>query len=183
MKATDPSRLQAFRGLVVPLAALFLFGTTAAEAGGFRGVEWGASKAEVRATEKHQLHHDLDDEIAYWNFQFAGIEAGLVYTFEDGKLVRAHYLSRHRTEHPSEDLDDYRTFQRQLDEHFGAHVSEEWIWADGGEHMEDEQTVDALASGAAELVSHWDLEDSRLRLLIAGDNGTIETLRAIFEPR
>ena len=181
MRAARSTRRRLLRStIILTLVALGMTGVAAAA--GFRGVEWGASKEEVLATEKHQLHHELEDEIAYWNFEFAGIEAGLVYTFEEGKLVRAHYLSRHRTSHPSEDLADYRTFQRQLDEHFGEHVAEAWTWADGDEHGESEQTVEALASGAARLESYWKLEGSRVRLLIAGENGKIETVRAIFEP-
>jgi len=152
-------------------------------AAGFRGVEWGAGKAEVLAIEKHQLHHDIDGEVAYWNFEFAGVEAGLVYTFDDGKLVRAHYLSRHRTNDPSEDLADYESFKGALDEHFGPHLAETWVWADGAVHSADEQTLAALTSGAAELVARWDLEDSDVKLLIAGSEGVIQTVRAIFEPK
>lgn len=176
------SRLRA-RAVVGMCCLAALWATAGVNAGGFRGVEWGAGKAEVLATEKHQLHHDIENEIGFWNFKFAGVEAGLVYTFEDGKFVRAQYLSRHRTNDPSEDLADYESFKAQLDEHFGAHLAEEWIWIDGREHGEDEPTLAEITSGTAELVTRWELEDANLRLLIAGSDGVVQTVRAIFEPK
>ena len=161
---------------------LALAGAVTAEARGFRGVAWGATPEEVRAAEKLPLHHDLEHEIAYWNFEFAGVEAGLVYAFEAGRLVEARYVSRHATDDPAEDLADYESFRATLDEHFGTHVVEEWVWADGEARGAPEDPLRALTSGAAKLVSSWRIEGSRLELLIAGSDGAVRTVRAIFRP-
>jgi hypothetical protein len=180
-----PTRPTAARGArPLPLLTLLLLtaAVTGVEASDFRGLEWGASPAEVRAVEKYPIHHDLEHEIAYWNFELAGVPAGLVYTFEDGKLVSAHFLSRHRTTDPAADLADYQAFERHFDEHFGEHAGERWVWADGAEHDPSEQTLDAVTSGAAVRETWWELETNIATLRMGGGEGGIEYVRVGFEP-
>ncbi len=62
----------------LPTLILLLFAGSlpaAADSSGFRDVAWGASKAEVRKSEELPLHHDMEGEIAYWNFELAGWQA------------------------------------------------------------------------------------------------------------
>ena len=167
---------------IVALALALAAAAGLCHAAGFRGVAWGASQEEVRSTETHPLHHDYEGELAYWNFEFAGVEAGLVYVFEDDRLVRARFVSRHRTSRPEEDMADYEAFKAQLEEHFGPAESEEWVWADGAERAEGEGSVAAIASGEVVLESRWTLDDTTVRLLSAAENGVVETVRAVFEP-
>ncbi|MFQ5350125.1 MAG: hypothetical protein ACE5EG_06765, partial [Thermoanaerobaculia bacterium] len=147
---------------------------------GFRGNHWGTAKSEVKAREKYTLHHDIPGELAYFAFELAGVEAGLVYKFEDDRLVSAYYMSRHRTPNPQEDWADYDTWRKQFDEHFGEHTRQEWFWRDGAEPGDEE--LAAVTSGRADLVTHWTLEDARVRLVMQGEDGAVTRIRAYFEP-
>lgn len=167
-------------GLGAALLLGCLASTTAALAGGFRGNEWGAAKSEVKAREKYTLHHDMPGELAYFAFQLAGVDAGLIYKFEDDRLVGAYFTSRHRTTDAEEDWADHQAWLALFDEHYGKHVRQEWVWRDGAEP--GEENLAALTSGRAELVTHWTLEDVRVRLVIQGGEGAIQTLRAYHEP-
>ncbi len=147
---------------------------------GFRGFAWGASQAEVRKGEKLPMHHDIEGEISYWNFKLAGVPAGIIYTFENERLTRAYYLSRHRTPDPEEDYDDYHAFQRHFDQELGPHVEEEWVWADGVEP--GEENLEAVTSGRATLVTRWRTEGAQVKMEMTGKDGGIQTLRVYFEP-
>ena len=166
-------------GLTAGLLLCLLLPAVAA-AGGFRGNEWGAPKSEVKAREKHTLHHDMPGELAYFGFELAGVEAGLIYKFEDDRLVGAYFTSRHRTIDPQEDWADYKAWQERFDEHYGEHTRQEWLWADGAEP--GEETLAAVTSGRAQLVTHWTLDDARVRLVMRGEDGAIQTIRAHHEP-
>ncbi len=162
------------------LAVCWLAAATTALAGGFRGNEWGAVKSEVKAREKYTLHHDRPGELAYFAFELAGVEAGLIYEFEDDRLVSAYFTSRHRTADPEEDYADYKAWQARFDEHYGKHTRQEWVWRDGAEA--GEENLAAVSSGRAELVTHWTLDDARVRLVMQGEDGAIQTIRAYHEP-
>jgi hypothetical protein len=163
-------------------AALMLCSLTSAVAlaGGFRGNEWGATKSEVKATEKYTLHHDMPGELAYFAFQLAGVDAGLVYKFENDGLVSAYFMSRHRTPDPEEDWADHETWRKQFDEHFGEHSRQEWVGREGVEVSAGD--LSAVTSGRAELVTHWTTADARIRLVIQGEDGAVTQIRAYFEP-
>ena len=176
--------IRARRRLAAGLALCWL-APAAAGAGGFRGNEWGASQAEVKAREKHEAQRDVPGELAYSGFDLAGVEAGLVYTFEEDGLVGAYYLSRHETDDPSEHWADYETWRELFDEHFGGHGEgekgeREWVWREGVEP--GEEGLEAVTSGRAELVTRWTLEDSRVRLVMRGEEGAVTRIRAWFEP-
>lgn len=162
------------------VVALCSLAAAAAGAGGFRGNEWGASQSEVKALEKHPLHHDRPGELAYFGFQLAGVEAGLVYRFEEDRLVSAYYLSRHRTPDPEEDYADYRTWLEAFDQHFGEHAEQEWVWREGVEPAAE--GLDAVTSGDARLVTRWITADARVRLVMEGEDGRVSRVRAYFEP-
>ena len=168
------------KGLTAALLLCCLAPATTALAGGFRGNEWGVAKSEVKAREKYTLHHDRPGELAYFAFELAGVEAGLVYKFQDDRLVSAYFMSRHRTNDPEADYADYKTWQARFDEHYGMHTRQEWVWNDGAEP--GEENLAAVSSGRAELVTHWTLEDARVRLVMRGEDGAIQTLRAYHEP-
>ncbi len=162
---------------------LALIAATAAGASDFRGLSWGASKAEVRRVEKHPLHHDLENELAYWNFELGGVAAGLVYTFEEGKLIRAHFVSRSPEGDAAGKLADFRVWKALFDEHFGSPSEEEWIWADGVERGEGERVLDSLTSGLAKAVARWEVGHTAVELVIAGGEGRIQTVRAVYQPK
>lgn len=167
-------------GARVAALAICCLAAAAASAGGFRGNEWGASKSEVKAREKHPLHHDMPGELAYFAFELAGVEAGLVYKFEDDRLVSAYYMSRHRTPDPREDLADYEAWRALFDEHFGKPGEQEWRWTEGAQPGAEE--LASVTSGAAELVTRWTLDDARVRLVMQGEDGAVSRIRAYFEP-
>lgn len=156
---------------------------SAATGADFRGVDWGAGKAEVRAVETHALHHDIEDELAYWGFELAGVAAGLVYEFDDDRLARARFVSRNPTGDPRAHLADYRTWRQWTREHFESEGSEEWV--DAADRPVDVplDPIAALTAGTAKLRTRWQRETSAVTLLIAGRDGEVRTVRLIFEPR
>lgn len=170
---------RAGRTLSIAIAGV-LAACAAVVAGGFRGNEWGASQSEVKAREKHPLHHDIPGELAYFSFELAEVEAGLVYEFEDDRLVSAYYMSRHRTSDPQEDWADYESWRELFSEHFGKDGNLEWVWAEDVEPGTED--LSAITSGWAELVTHWALDDARVRLVIRGGDGAVSRIRAYFEP-
>jgi len=157
--------------------------STAATPADFRQFDWGASFDEVLSAEKLPLHHDVPEEIAYWNFDLAGVVTGLAFNFEDDKLQSAVYWSRDHTEDPNEDYEHYLAYQRHFDAELGPHVEEMWIWSDGRRHSEEEQTLDAIIAGDAKLVTRWEQARTRAELELVGGNGYMQRLGVTFEPR
>ncbi len=162
-------------------AALLL--TSAAGAADFRDLDWGASKQEVRKAESFSIHHDMPNEIAFWNFKLAGVNAGLIYRFEGGRLVRAFYTSRHQTPDVKEDYADYRSFRQHFDRELGNKGVETWEWADGKQHSAAERTLEAVAAGRVEIVTRWEHPSNDVWLVINGKSGRIQELQINFEPK
>ena len=168
-------------------AALAAIGTLLLAAPGaaadFRQFDWGASFDEVLSKETLPRHHDVPEEIAYWDFELAGVTTGLAYSFEDGKLQSAKYWSRNRTEDPNQDYQDYLAYQRHFDGELGPHVEETWVWSDGRSHPEAEHTLDAILAGQAKLVTRWEQGRTQARLELVGGSGIIQRLGVHFEPK
>ena len=153
---------------------------SSAEPSGFRGFAWGTTQAEVKKAEKLPMHHDIKGEISYWNFKLAGYPSGVIYTFENERLVRAHYMSRNRTSDTAEDYANYQAYQRHFDQELGPHFEESWVWADGVEP--GEETLEAVASGRATLVTRWQADGNQVKMELVGKDGRFQTLRVYFEP-
>lgn len=181
MTRMTPRELDRNRSLLA--ITLGLAGALAAAPGGaadFRGFDWGASQSEVRAGETLPLHHDLEGEIAYWDFQVAGVVSGLVYRFVDDRLVRAHYIVRESPSGPDEEDRIYAAYRGHLLEVHGEPRAEDWLDAEGDPVPEGDRTLAAVRSGRVRLVTSWESDRTRVQLVRSSRNGRFG-LRAFHE--
>ena len=168
------------RSVALPLALLLtLVGVSAAD--DFRESSWGDTKESVREVEKSPLHHELDDELAYFSNEIPGIEGGLKYLFVGGRLAKGIFLSRNgRTTYEAAHT-DYLAMQRYFDEKLGPHTKEEWVWSDETPEPDESLWSDALVAGRVKLVTDWELENGSARQVLSGRDGRLR-LRTTFTP-
>ncbi len=138
----------------------------------FRAASWGDSPEVVRAGETAEFHHQGNDEIAYVDGSIEGISGGILYLFEDGRLVRGLYVSR----------DDYERLREHLDELLGTSGEEQRRWIGGAPGGEAADPIRAIVSGRLRLANVWTLETTQVSLIMTGKDGGV-FLRAVFQPR
>ena len=90
----------------------------------FRQSNWGDSAEAVMASETAVLHHQRSEEIAFVDSSIEGINGGVIYLFEDQRLVRGVYVSRQDYAGGEGVLADFERIKSHFNERLGR-VGEE----------------------------------------------------------
>ena len=169
---TPSIRVFALTALLVP---------TSMWAADFRQSDWGDTAEEVVASETATLHHQRPEEIAYVDSSIEGIDGGVIYLFEHGRLVRGVYVSRSEYEGGAGVLADLERMKRHLAEVLGSAGEEERRWLDASLREQPERLAEAISKGHVRLSHSWVLEGTRVDLILTGKAGGV-LMRAVFQP-
>lgn len=130
------------------------------EKDGFRGVGWGATRAEVVKSEGREPVYDKADKgaenIVFEDRAF-GMKVQVIYSFDGGKLVHAGYVFLEDHADKRLYIDDYRRVRAELKRKFGdpAEVQDEHWSADSASKSRGDYG-EALAQGKVSFESSWE---------------------------
>jgi hypothetical protein len=164
----------------IVLAAMIATAAAAAEGADFRYSNWGDSMADVKAAETATFHHEGEDEMAFTDSSIEGIDGGIIYLFDRGRLVRGLYVSRNEYAGGDGVLQDFERMKSYYSDRLGAEGREERDWKngppEGGADLEA-----SLAAGELRLAHHWTVGRSRIAILMTGKDGGV-FLRSMTQP-
>jgi hypothetical protein len=155
------------------LAVFLLTYPNVGSATDFRGFDWGAAMADVRADERAKLQETDGDYIAYWS-TFAGHDILVVYYFDpDFGLSGADYGLNESYSDPKEYVDAFNDFGEALAAEFGeGDLITKWT----DRSLEPEykgKPGKALADGVVEYQRSWVSDASSVYLKARGEGGEI----------
>lgn len=175
------------RIVVAVLLAVGAAQVRAEEGADFRNASWGDSIDRAMRSETAIFHHRSDDELAFTDDSLEGIDGGILYLFERGRLVTGLYVSREGYPAGAGVLEDYATLRRHLARRLGEPGAESRRWmGDEGEVEADDLAGEKLATTVAEgrlrVSSEWRLERTHIELIMTGTEDGGVFLRAVYKP-
>lgn len=169
------------------VATVEVAATESAMKGDFRNSTWGDSIDEARRSETADFHHQSEDELAFTDTSLEGIDGGILYLFERGRLVTGLYVARHEYLGGEGVLEDYRTLRRHLERRLEAPGEESlrWIGDDEAGRVESpsgDRLAALIADGSLRVSTEWSLERTHVELIMTGTEEGGVFLRAVFKP-
>lgn len=138
----------------------------------FRGVEWGASKGDVKEVEGSAPIFEEDLYIVYQD-TIGGLKANVFYQFYNDKLASAAYIF---TEQHSQDngyISDFKMVDDLLTEKYGEPESEKVNWEDDLYRDDPSRYGFAVSIGHLSYFTTWIDGDVEISNMLAGDNYTV----------
>ncbi|MDP8236040.1 MAG: hypothetical protein P9M08_06630 [Candidatus Erginobacter occultus] len=162
--------------ITITLAALAVFsaGITRAEDFDFRRARWGMTPEEVRETETEAAPFGDMEGLLIYQGTIAGIEADIIYIFQNGRLERGVYSIE-----PAESQAvsrDYPRARSHLVELYGPPLVEKLNLEDGEAAGDlDPDDLDGLVklvlAGGAEPMTYWETGASKIYLRLTEKDG------------
>jgi hypothetical protein len=152
-----------------------------AQAADFRGSSWGDSPDQVAANETAILHHRNADEIAFLDSSIEGIDGGVIYLFDDGRLVQVVHVSRREYTRGEGVLDDFERMRSHYAEILGAEGERELRWINDSLRDQPERLAEAISKEHVRFSHSWSTDRSRVELLLTGKDGGVQ-IRVVFMP-
>jgi hypothetical protein len=137
--------------------------------GDFRSAHWGDSAAAVKSYESAKLLEAAADGLAY-DGETAGLKASILYQFVDDKLVSGGYVFNGRHVNTNLFINEYTALQGLLKEKYGAPKAEKMVWHSDLFRNDPAQWGTAVASGALTYFSAWETPETKITLVLTGDN-------------
>ncbi len=138
-------------------------------------IMFGMSKADVIKDEGKKPDHDTGNQILYLS-ECAGIDANLIYSFDDDGLWQAGYVFAE--EHSNDNLfvEDYEGVQALLVTKYGKPSTEGENWRDDLYKYEPSKKGFAISLGDLTMASFWTYQDYEIKHIMDGDNYDIKHL-------
>jgi hypothetical protein len=178
------------------LATILLCVSAVAQApADFRGVRWGMTPEQVRATEPGTPMMGQSGPFSEWlvySGQFGGRDINIMYVFFHGKLARASYrfTAKHKDD-LNDFIADYRAVEPLLRKSLGDPVSEKAVWVDDSlqeerkSYLEQDRATPsdilpsdrnvglAVSVGNLKLYTNWTDGRSKILHALTGAEGAI----------
>jgi hypothetical protein len=142
-----------FTALAVPLAAQH----------NFRDVKWGMSAEQVRRAEKAKLNSLRGGDLLY-EIELFDTRCLIAYSFVDGKLFRAGYVTDEYYMNDALYFETYEKFKNAVAQKYGKPGKEVRYVPDS--YKDDAGT--GLAKGVVFYYAYWDLGDIEILLMVDG---------------
>ena len=145
------------------------FFSVIAMADDFRGLNWGASLAQVKKTEKAKFFSESADRLMYTG-TIAGISVDIWYFFLNGHLVKAIYNSQESHVNKNDFISDFQRVKELLQKKYGTPISDKEIW--DGEYYKEKpsQWGSAISAGQLSYLAQWETERTTVFSALTGDN-------------
>jgi hypothetical protein len=147
----------------------------------FRASRWGDTVEQVRAVETAPFHHLGDDELAYTDSSVEGIDGGIVYLFERGRLVRGVYVSRQDYPAGAGAPEAYERLKAHFDTTLGRVGETTERWLDDSLRGDPPRLAEAVVLEQVRVTTRWRFERTHVELIMSGRDGGVY-LRAVFQP-
>jgi hypothetical protein len=144
----------------------------------FRSVSWGASFAQVKATETAKLITDETNSqgkrIVVYQDVVAELPCYVVYVFVADQLVRAKYIFTQEHSNYNAFIDDFNRVEKILTDKYGPRTSDLTRWKNNLYQDSPDKAGQAVAAGHLQLGSQWETQRSTILIGLIGDNFKIE---------
>ena len=147
----------------------------------FRQSNWGDGAEDVMAAETATLHHRRPEEIAFVDSSIEGIDGGVIYLFEKGRLVQGVHVSRQDYSGGEGVLADLERMRAHFSEVLGETGEESRRWIDESLRDQPERLAEAISRGHVRLAHRWTMERTYAELVLTGKDGGV-LMRAVFRP-
>ena len=138
------------------------------QTGGFRGVPWGATMAQVKRTEKAAVHSS--DSILVCPCKLAELDAYAGYVFVDDKFVRGTYIVTEQHANLTLYVNDYANLKNIVQKKYGNPTEDGTIWRDDLYKDDPGRWGMAIATGRMSMLTEWELPHTQISLMLYGDN-------------
>ena len=142
-------------------------------ADGFRKMPWGASRAEVIASENRDDYEDTDSFLAF-TAVIAGLPCSIIYVFIRDALVRGKLSFTIQHANDNDFWDDFEALKNMLTKKYGLPDDDQTIWKDDTYKDSPNERGMAVSCGGLVGLVAWDLEETQFSLVLAGDNFEID---------
>ena len=158
----------------------------------FRQVSWGASQAQVMASEPAKPTSISKNRgevlLQYDSVPVSGLNNEVVYLFAKDQLVRAKLLFSADHDELNDFIRDYKTVEPWLTEHYGKPKREQALWQDDSTQLEPKSYLDqdratpssilpsdplvglAVALGQLRLYTRWETARSEIVHALTGQD-------------
>ena len=159
---------------------ILFFGLSCPSIAQFKGVDWGSSRADVRAIYGAS---DLEqgDFMAY-EFTLGGKDVYGIFYFLEDRLYKGAYLLNEEHSSSNQYLLDYNAFKNSLTSKYGQPSEEESVWLD--DLYQDDVSDWGMAVSIGHLVQYsiWSLDATEIECGIQGDNFDV-TVKILYSSK
>jgi len=144
----------------------------------FRKTRWGMSEREVRDSESSDPARESTNVLGFQS-SVAGLSCETYYIFFDSQLVRGKYLFIERHSNDNHYISDYVTLKELLTEKYGLPLARDGrlidqIWMNDLYQDDPDDWGTAIGAGHLVYVSEWQQEETKVCLILRGDNYEIQ---------
>jgi hypothetical protein len=151
------------------LGFLLLLSSGAATADDFRGHSWGETIASVKAAEKAPLTAQNGDTLMYKD-TLAGLHVAILYTFSNGRLVEASYMSQEVHTNKNDFIKDYKNLKELLTKKYGTPVKDDNLWRNELYKSDPAEWGMAVSVGHLIYKASWETDRTTIMTGLRGDN-------------
>ena len=138
---------------------------------GFRGLQWGASKEDIIKKEGEPIAVH-ENKLVYADV-VGDIKAAVFYEILDNKMVSGFYVFDINNINDKLYVDDFEFLKDVLIKKYGTPFSDDVYWYNDVFKDAPSYLGDAIALGDVEYKTIWELDKTRIKLSLAGVDGTI----------
>ncbi|RMG85085.1 MAG: hypothetical protein D6714_06660 [Bacteroidetes bacterium] len=138
----------------------------------FRGLEWGATRAKVKQTEKARFVLERDNFLEYQSV-LGDYDATLTYYFTvEDQLMGAKYTIHNRFSNPQHHFEEFAFFESLLSEKYGTPVKRSVITPKQDPKDENLYTS-LLKEGNFSQETRWETPETEVRLILSGEGDQV----------
>ena len=138
---------------------------------GFRGLQWGASKEDIIKKEGNPIAVH-ENKLVYADV-IGDMKAAVFYEIVDNKMVSGFYVFDINNINDKLYVDDFESLKDVLIKKYGIPFSDDIYWYDDSFKDYTNMLSFAIKQGHVEYKTIWELDKTRIKLSLAGVDGTI----------
>ena len=137
---------------------------------GFRGLQWGASKEDIIKKEGNPIAVH-ENKLVYADV-IGDMKVAVFYEIVDNKMVSGFYVFDIKNINEKIYVDYFESLKDVLIKKYGTPFSDDIYWYDDGFKDNTNMLSFAIEHGHVEYKTIWELDKTRIKLSLAGVDGT-----------
>lgn len=154
------------------IARLILISTmlvsAAAQAEGFRGIDWGAPTDAIIAKEGEPLSTHGGNLI--YKVSLANLDTAAIFAVDEKGLYQGLYVLSESHTNKNAYIDDYAKLKKLLTDKYGEPSVDKTAWANDLYRDRRSRWGMAVSAGHLKYLSEWESDRTRIQMMLNGDN-------------
>jgi hypothetical protein len=134
----------------------------------FRGVSWGMSPAQVKASETASYMYSEAEGLMFGG-EVAGMPVDIMYMFHKGELIGGSYVFKATHLNSNQYIEDFAKIKEILRGKYGNPRRDERNWK-GDLFKDSNHWGTAVVMGQLVLLASWQTDTTEIFLVLSGDN-------------